>query len=42
MDGKTGSAPGAELPRCEICLEPALRRVSGNKYWCGACGHLQS
>jgi len=32
----------SESPLCEICAERALRRVSGGKFWCTACGHLQS
>jgi uncharacterized Zn finger protein (UPF0148 family) len=27
---------------CEICGIPALRPTSGGKFWCGACGFLQS
>jgi hypothetical protein len=27
---------------CEVCGAESLRRVSGNKHWCTACGHLQS
>jgi transposase len=28
---------------CDICgAQAQLRRVSGGKFWCIACGHLQS
>lgn len=38
----TCALPTAETPLCEICSQRGLRRVSGGKFWCLACGHLQS
>lgn len=28
--------------RCEVCGEKALQQVTSVKFWCRACGHLQS
>jgi hypothetical protein len=29
-------------PVCEICGFDAMRPTSGGKFWCAACGYLQS
>lgn len=36
------SGPEMTAPPCEICGSLSLRRVSGGKFWCAGCGHLQS